>query len=213
MLKSQCPAYQKTCHSCGEKKHFSPCCPKSKRSASKVNALSLEDKGHLEGAAAVDSQIYQVNEGDSRQHNPHAIYADMVVGGKAVKFQLDSGAACNVLPLSALPQGTSLQTSGKVLKTYNGATLATQGTAEVTLINPVTQQHHCVPFEVLRGHHMPLLGVKAAQDLDLLTVNNNNFKRIASVSAQPIPSTKHAILENYATVLQILWALYQILYT
>ena len=46
---------------------------------------------------------------------------------------------------------------------------------------------------------MPLLGANAAQDLDLLTVNNN-FKRIASVSAQPIPSTKHAILENYATV-------------
>ena len=165
-----------------------------------MNALSLEDKGHLEGAAAVDSQIYQVNDGDSRQHNPHAIYAEMVVGGKAVKFQLDSGAACNLLPLSALPQGTSLQPSGKVLKTYNGATLATHGTAEVTLINLVTQQHHRVPFEALRGHHMPLLGVKAAQDLDLLTVNNNNFKRITSASAQPIPSTKHAILENYATV-------------
>ena len=112
MLKSQCSAYQKRCHSCGEKNHFSPCCPKSERSASKVNVLSLEDKGHLEGAAAVDSQIYQVNEGDSRQHNPHAIYAEMVVGGKAVRFQLDSKAACNLLPLSALPQGTSLQPSG-----------------------------------------------------------------------------------------------------
>ena len=47
---------------------------------------------------------------------------------------------------------------------------------------------------------MPLLGAQAVQELELLTINEQNFVRVAAVSTQPIPATKPDILERYADV-------------
>ena len=197
MLKSKCPAYGKKCHNCGQPNHFTPCCPKLKKPA--VNAVSQADTGHLQGDASADSHICHVG---TRQHNPSAIYAEMMVSDKTTKFLVDSGAACNILPLSMLPPGTKLQPATTLLRTYNGSTLPTEGTAEISLENPATQQRHLVSFEVVKGDHMPILGAIVVQDLNLLTVNEGNFRRIDAVhaSVQPLPCTKSEVLERYAAV-------------
>ena len=117
-------------------------------------------------------------------------------------FLLTSGAACNILPLSKLPPGTCLQKTQKVLRTYNGSTLPTEGSAKVNLVHPLNQKCHVLTFEVVNGHHRPVLGAKAVQELNLLTVNEDNFKRIDAVHVSKLPrsSTKFEFLEKYTTV-------------
>ena len=197
MLKSKCPAYGKKCHNCGQPNHLTPCCPKLKKPA--VNAVSQADTGQLQGAASADSYICHVG---TRQHNPSAIYAEMMVSDKPTKFLVDSGAACNILPLLMLPSGTKLQPAATILRTYNGSTLPIEGTVEVSLENPATQQRHLVSFEVVKGDHMLILGAMVVQDLNLLTVNEGDFRCIDAVhaSVQPLPSTKSEVLERYAAV-------------
>ena len=127
-----------------------------------------------------------------------------MVSDKPTKFLVDSGAACNILPLSMLPPGAKLQPATTVLRTYNGSTLPTEGTAEVSLENPAIQQRHLVSFEVVKGDHMPILDAMVVQDLNLLTVNEGNFRRVDVVhaSVQPLPSTNSEVLERYAADLK-----------
>ena len=126
-----------------------------------------------------------------------------MVSNKPTKFLVDSGAACNILPLLVLPPSVKLQPARtQQLRTYNGSTLPTEGTAEVSLVNPATQQQHLVSFEVVKGDHMPILGAMVAQDLKLLTVNEGNFRRIDALhaSVQPLPSTGREVLKRCAAV-------------
>ena len=102
-----------------------------------MNAVG-HDTDHQEGDPA-DTYVYHVHDGS---YNPSTIYAEMLVSGKAVKFQLDKGVAVNVLPLSLLAPGTKIKPSSKILNTYDGSTLsATKGTAKVNRINPQVQSH------------------------------------------------------------------------
>lgn len=208
MVKSKCPAYGATCNSCGEKNHYSSCCKKSKKP---VNAVS-DDTVQGQGAAALavnpsststsvtlfdDNHVYVV----SGNKSPNAIFAEMHVGGKSIKFQLDTGAAVNILPLSAVPAETTLRPSTHVLKTYDGSTLLPKGAADVRMDNPMTQCRHLVPFEIVDGNVVPLLGANAVQKLNLVTVNERNFKRIAAVSSVPRRLTsKSETVKQYASV-------------
>ena len=126
MLKSKCPPYGRACNKCGKANHFSTCCLTSKKPARKVNAMG-HDTGHQEGDTA-DTYVYHVHDSN---YNLSTIYAKMLVSGKAVKFQRDTGAAVNVLPRSILAPGTKVKPSSKILKTYDGSTLSTKGTAKV----------------------------------------------------------------------------------
>jgi len=202
MLKSKCPAYGKTCNKCGQPNHFAPCCLKSKKPSNRVNAVTGERQG-----PPPDNEVYTLR----GTFNPHAIYAEMQLCGKSVKFQLDTGAAVNILPLATLPPGSTLMPSSQVLKTYDGTNLHTKGTTEVTLMNPSTQKRHQVSFEVVDGNHMPLLGAQAVQNLDLVTVNEHNFRRIAAVATEtleggsppaPMPTTRSEIMEQYSAVFE-----------
>ena len=47
---------------------------------------------------------------------------------------------------------------------------------------------------------MPLLGTQAVQELELLTINEQNFVRVAAVSTQLVSATKPDIIERYADV-------------
>ena len=142
-----------------------------------------------------------MNEGDSCQHNPHAIYAEMVVGGKAVKFQLDSGVACNLLPLSALPQGTSLQTSGKVLKKLQRSNTCYTGHSWGNRDQPCGT---ATPLRTLWSAEGTSHASARCQGCTRPWPVDRKQQQLQAhsfcVGTAHIPSAKHAIVENYATV-------------
>ena len=87
---------------------------------------ATEDTDHYRRAAAADSCNYYVAHVTNGQHNPDTIHAEILVSARAKKFLVDSGAACNILPLSKVPPYTCLQKTQKVMETCNESTLPTE---------------------------------------------------------------------------------------
>lgn len=54
------------------------------------------------------------------------LFAAMLLGKEQVKFQLDCGASCNIIPVNLLNPATQIENTEKVLVMYNKSTLHTK---------------------------------------------------------------------------------------
>ena len=84
--KTKCPAWGKTCSKCKKLNHFARQC----RTVT-TNAIEEIDPDN-------DLVIAQLNTATSRR----SVHATLIVGGKPVKFQLDTGSSINLLPCTAV---------------------------------------------------------------------------------------------------------------
>ena len=105
---------------------------------------------------------------------PKEIYAEMLVEEKCLKFQVDSGASVNIIP-ARFVEGTEMQTTTKMLQMWNYTTLKPQGSCRVILRNPINKRKYSVEFLVITKN-LTLIGARAAQQMGLITVNQENFK-------------------------------------
>ena len=71
----------------------------------------------------------------SNQH-PNRIYATMEVDGRRTKFQLDTGATCNVLRKLDLKTAANLKEANQILSLYDGANIKPLGKCQMTVRNP-----------------------------------------------------------------------------
>lgn len=110
--------------------------------------------------------------------NTKKIYALMKIKGnhRATKFQVDSGATCNVIPEANLPFGTEIKESDQKLSMYNQNTMPLQGTCKLQIRNLKNRKKYLVPFVVIKGcKQMPLLGSSTAQQMKLIEVKHENI--------------------------------------
>lgn len=64
---------------------------------------------------------------------PKKIFATMMLKGKEVKFQVDSGATCNIIPKM---YAKDVDETKQVLSMYNNTTVVHLGKSKVRLVNP-----------------------------------------------------------------------------
>jgi hypothetical protein len=104
---------------------------------------------------------------------PKQVYATMHVRKKPVKFQLDLGATCNIIPKAHLGNISDydITDSGRVLIMYNKATLKPLGHTQVRMVNPRNGKWYIAPFVVIEDDKAtPLLGSRAIQQMGLVKV-------------------------------------------
>ena len=82
------------------------------------------------------------------------IKAEMMVKGKPIAFQLDSGASVNILNEKPV-MGKTLEHSNKTLVMWNGAEVKPLGECRVKMINPKTGQKYAV-----KSYHLGLLQLR-----------------------------------------------------
>ena len=105
VYKSQdCPAFNKTCHSCKGLHHFSYCCPNKSRqdkekSGKNYNSNSLQTTEHTEASSSVGSNQLQTNNDseylfalDKRTMSD----VTLLVDGQPTNFMLDSGSSVDI---------------------------------------------------------------------------------------------------------------------
>ena len=92
----------------------------------------------------------------------------MEIGKKTVEIQIETGASCNVLPRSCLPNGTEIQITKRELITYSKSKLSVLGTAKVHIQNPCNNTEYTPEFVVVKDGFVPLLGAQTAQKMNLL---------------------------------------------
>ncbi len=102
----------------------------------------------------------------------------MLIDGKTINFQVDSGASVNIISKNCL-KGTTYTTTKnpKTLLMWNKSTLQAEGVCKLKLLNPKLNKKYSLEFVVVNNDLTPLLGSKASQQMDLITVNSENFHK------------------------------------
>ena len=102
------------------------------------------------------------------------VTVNLVLRDQEVRFQLDSGAACNVLRKGDLPSNSRVLPTNTRLKVYNGAVVVPLGIYKGTLTTKKTGMRLEQEF-VVESAGISLLRLEACQKLKLMSVNDMNF--------------------------------------
>ena len=179
--REQCPAWGATCTSCGKENHFAKCCQSTRRG--KMHAVREEYEQTSSESDFIDcvtlAQPDAINAveqcGDANE-----IYAEMILGGRPVRFHIDCGATVNVLPAKYV-ESKEIKSTKKVLQMWNKSELKPEGVTRVTIRNPKNNKKYSVEFVVVKEELSPLLGAKASQHMGLLEIHPENFRQVANV--------------------------------
>ena len=119
------------------------------------------------------------------------IYAEMILGGRPVRFHIDCGATVNVLPAKYV-ESKEIKSTKKVLQMWNKSELKPEGVTRVTIGNPKNNKKYSVEFVVVKEELTPLLGAKASQHMGLLEIHPENFRQVANVKMPQSSETARA---------------------
>ena len=163
MIKEKCPAYGDTCSFCDGKNHWERVCLKKKH----------QEKAHMIGQQDSDTDsdeyVFSVGRGDSK-----IIKAEMIIEGKPVICQIDSGASVNVISVKHVGN-RKLSNTKTSLHVYNGAAIETLGKVDLDIHNPKTNQTWTTEFMVVKQDLTTLLGKTTSESMNLITVHYNHL--------------------------------------
>ena len=176
LQKDKCPAWGQKCSGCGGRNHFKSVCKKSKslevHGISEMPEEPSSEESNIEFLAgvALDSKVSDVHAvGFAKE-----IYAEMLIDNKKVNFQIDCGASINIIAAKHA-EGHKIKSTTKTLRIWNGSQVKPIGTARIIMRNPKTRKKYSVEFVVVESDLTPLIGARAAQEMELITVNDENF--------------------------------------
>ena len=178
LKKELCPAWGKRCNMCGKMNHWKGsefCAMKEKvRSVNQSSDCSDSDSD----VASVKTLSAFVNGVASTKNKP--IHCEMYIRSKPVSLQVDCGATVCIIPKSHVGDGR-LEPSNITLEMWNKAKVKALGTCKLPLENPKTSQKYMVKFVVVEEELTPLLSRKAAEKMNLITVNYDKFESVSGV--------------------------------
>ena len=135
--------------------------------SSKEELLSVSFDSFHEG------NVHAVNEDNLPEKK---IFAIMEIAGASIRMKIDTGASCNALPQKYVPPGTFITETDRTLKMYSRSTLLGLGTCIVCMRNPKNSKKYNVEFVVVKGNYTPLIGSRASQQMNLVTVHEENIQ-------------------------------------
>ena len=175
------PAFGKTCYKCNRKNHFAVKCKLSRKRRVQTVTTQQYDRENDSSSGSDYGQVDSVTIKEKiNAVSQETIKAEMMVKGKPIVFQLDSGASVNILNQKHV-MGKTLEHSNKTCVMWNGAEVKPLGECRVKMINPKIGQKYAVKFDIVKEDFDPLLGTNAIQKMALITVNNEKFKMVAKV--------------------------------
>ena len=205
--KELCPAFGSRCNKCGRENHFAKVCMRKekiqrKKSVRAVSGNESTDSGDsiqtVELVPSKNHTIMTVQDPDSYQ--PRLFTTMKIKGGETSKFQIDTGATCNVIRKKEL-KGTKyekrIKPAAHVLKMYNKSSLSPVGKCKIQVQDVTTKKKFEVPFTVVDDHHVKnnLLGCRAVQQMNLIRVVTTNH--IHQVNNDHMGLTMAEIEETY----------------
>ena len=134
--RNQRSAYGQKCQLSNKYNHFASVC---KSRAAKVYSVTKDQDSDEDSITTVSvlsnqsesSQILKVSE-----QIPSKLYATVYVEGQEVRFQLDTGASCNVISQSDLPSHVPIQVTCQSLMLFDASKVQPVGKCTVRLLNP-----------------------------------------------------------------------------
>ena len=180
LKKELCPAFGQKCNVCGRRNHWmgSELCPKGKQ----IHTVEYDSDSSNSDIATINPVIAHINGVETHRNKP--IYCEMNVDSKPIKLQIDCGATVNLISLSKIGD-KPLQPANITLQMWNKQTMKALGTCKLVVSNPVSSAKYLVKFVVVKDELTPLLSRKAAEKMNLITVNYDKFESVEAVNQIP----------------------------
>ena len=125
--KELCPAFGKTCYKCNGKTHFAVKCKLSRKKRVQTVTTQQYDRENNSSSGSDYGQRDSITTKEKvNAVNQEMIKAEMMVKGKPITFQLDSGASVNILNEKHVI-GKTLEHSNKTLVMWNRAEVKSLG--------------------------------------------------------------------------------------
>ena len=176
--KGRCPAFGQVCRNCGRQNHFAAAC------SQRAHAVLAGDDPMDTMVGTVTVIPEETGPRINRVSSPgnstvNAVFAWLEIQSKAIRFQVDSGASCNILrqeDLDGLANQAEILPTSRVLRMYDTSTCTPIGTCTPSVRNPKTGTSHHLEFMVVRKAPVALLGCAASQQLGFLEVHTENIQ-------------------------------------
>lgn len=199
--REQCPAYGKTCRSCGVLNHFAKVCRARQRPdrSGRVNAIT--DETQDEQAPYSEGRLFAAEEHSDTVKSPGPRwFVNLTLNKRKQACQLDSGATCNVMSRiikEKLDPESPLQPSTTRLKLYSGATMFSLGRFHTECT--VNGTKHKLVFEVVEADQEPLLSGDTCERLGLMkfTIPDELHRMVVCTDT---PLTKQQLTSNFKDV-------------
>ena len=198
--KELCPAFGKSCDLCGKLNHFANKC-RQKRSGSTRNSVR---------AIGEPDEVFPVREGATLLDDSQCVTLKLD-SGNYIRFQIDSGAQCNVLPLKMYKRATKDVQMNDVTKCQS--TILAFGGSRLTVVGEVRVRvwrgdYKCILICKLVDSDKirPILGRKACVGMKLIEYTDNDALHKPATRGAHVYAvegaliSKAAITEKYATV-------------
>ena len=169
---------------CGEKNHFAKVCRQARRAVHWI----ARDEGEVDATKDSDAEdsfqfVSSFNTADDAETlftistlKQTTVFGHFGVNGRLTRFQLDSGASCNVLREKDIDLPRQyLQPTKTKLRVYNGVNMQPLGQVNVSITNPVTEETFKMDFLVVSEASTAVLGAKACQEMSLISVHRDKF--------------------------------------
>ena len=183
MRKVDCPAWGKSCKKCGRLNHHHSKC-------FSVNKTTHEPQQYITNRMKRDTQVrYVIEESCSEDKDDcdeeaewccaikttsaKAAKCKMEVEGSGVTFLIDTGASVNMLPATLAP--SDLKPYKGTIQLWNGTEDTPLGCCRLQIKNPKNSKKYSVPFVVFNGDRVPILGYRTSLQMNLITVEDDNF--------------------------------------
>lgn len=167
----ECKAYGQTCKKCQGKIILPTCLTKNPNSE---NRKLHEVEQQSDTDTDTDEDLF-LGEVGSSQNDKNELFTDLNVNDEDIRFKVDTGAQCNVIPEHAfekLMRKPSLQSTRVRLMAYGGIRVPIKGTCTMK----IKQNGKAIDtkfFIVAVGKAQPLIGLQTCQELGLISINNN----------------------------------------
>ena len=167
--RASCPAFGKICNKCGEPYHFAAQC-RSNTSGSHKSVKAIDDENSDE---VFPTEISAVGVDDSQ------IVTVRLDSGNYLRFQVDTGAQCNVVPLQLYQQAAKdhklahVSVAKSRITAYGGTTLPVVGTVQLNVTRgSLNATLHC---KIVDGINIrPLLGRESCLQLKIISYLDND---------------------------------------
>ena len=169
-IKEECPAWGKKRLQCGGENHFKlQCRARPQKSIAKQTTQCNQRIHSVRECNPSDSDeeryIFSVETVNGVQEYPSKLFAEMMLSGYRVDFQLDSGSTVNVISEDDYKTTYGdqtlkhLQRSTSKLVMYNKTEIRSLEKRELRIVNPVNNMSYCLGFFVVQGKAKPLKAI------------------------------------------------------
>lgn len=177
--KQACPAWKKTCNKCKRKNHFAAQC-------------RAKNVANVEASESSDEEILAISRSDTKK----SIFTTLRINGNELKFQVDSGAAVNVItskdvrPEQIVPTRTTL-------RMWNDSTVTPVGKCKLDATTKNGKKHK-VEFIVVDEELTPLVGRETAEKMGLIVIDYRLVAKVEKGTASV--ATRNDIVKRYPDV-------------